>query len=193
SAGGQPHLRPVAGARRASSRCALRRDGVQRMIVFTIGTSEPFDRLVSVADAVAEFGGERVVVQGGHSRCRLKTAELVNFVAYGELLRLVAEARIVVTHAGAGSALLALGQGKRPILVPRRRRYGEAIDDHQVMFAERMAALGLAHVVADPEDLPMKIGSLPEQEERPHSRAGSLSEALRVHLLKRLGPPSSAA
>jgi len=163
------------------------------MIVFTIGTSEPFDRLVSVADAVADACQERVLVQGGDSRCRLERAEMVSFVQYDELLKLVSEARIVVTHAGAGSVLLALGQGKRPVLVPRRRHYREAVDDHQVIFGERMASLGLAHVVSDPADLPQFLRSLPEQEARPDSRTGSLSQALRIYVAQRLGPPSGAA
>ena len=163
------------------------------MIIFTIGTSEPFDRLISVADAVAEECEEKVLVQAGHSRCVLKRAEMVSFLLYEDLLRLVNEARVVVTHAGAGSALLVLGQGKRPVLVPRLRRHGEAVDDHQVIFADRMASLGLAQVVADPADLPAMLRSLPEREERANPRTASLAAALRAYLLERLGPPSGAS
>ena len=163
------------------------------MIVFTIGTSEPFDRLVSVADTVAETCHERVFVQGGRSRCRLERAELVDFVPYDELVRLVSEARIVVTHAGAGSALLALGQGKRPVLVPRLARHGEAVDDHQVHFGRRFENLGLAHFVQEPADLPALLRALPDKGERPRPRTPSLGAALRAHFLERLGPPSGAA
>ena len=160
------------------------------MIVFTIGTSEPFDRLISVADDVADALQERVLVQAGRSRCGLERAEMVSFVSYNELLKLVNEARVVVTHAGAGSTLLVLGQGKRPVLVPRLHRYGEAVDDHQVIFADRLASLGLADVVSNPADLPRVLRLLPERHERPDSRTASLAEALRGYLLERLGPPS---
>lgn len=163
------------------------------MIVFTIGTSEPFDRLVEVADAVADACGERVVVQGGRSRCRLERAELVEFLAYDELVALVAEARIVVTHAGAGSVLLALGRGKRPVLVPRLQRHGEAVDDHQVQFGLRLADLGLAHFVEEPQELPALLGSLPEEAQRPLPRTLSLATVLRAHLLDLLGPPARTA
>jgi UDP-N-acetylglucosamine transferase subunit ALG13 len=163
------------------------------MILFTIGTSLTFDRLVSVADAVADTCDERVVVQGGRSRCRFERAELLEFLPYDELEALVREARVVVTHAGAGTALLALGSGKRPVLVPRLRRHGEAIDDHQVAFAERLAALGLARVVADPLDLPDLLLALPADEERPETPAGSMVSSLREDLLQRLGPPQAAA
>ena len=159
------------------------------MILFTIGTSEPFDRLVEVADAVAEACDERVVVQGGRSRSRLERAELVEFLPYDELLRLVAEARVVVTHAGAGSVLLAAGNGKRPVLVPRLRRHREAIDDHQVGFAQRLAVLGLALAVADPADLPEVLRTLPDEATRPRVQTESLAAVLRAYLAERLGSP----
>jgi len=163
------------------------------MIVFTIGTSEPFDRLVEAADAVVEACGERVVVQGGRSRCRLDRAELVDFLAYDKLVALVSEARLVVAHAGAGSALLVLGEGKRPVLVPRLRRYAEAVDDHQVQFGRRLAELGLAHFVEEPGKLPALLRDLPDEDTRPRPGTRSLGVALRAHLSDLLGPPSYAA
>lgn len=159
------------------------------MILFTIGTSVPFDRLVAVADAVAEACDERVLVQGGRSQCELTRAELVPFIPSEELRALVAEARVVVMHAGAGSALLALDEAKRPVLVPRLRRFGEAVDDHQVAFGRRLAAIGLAHLVENPEALPAFLLSLAPDEERPVARTPSLAAALREHLRERLGPP----
>jgi UDP-N-acetylglucosamine transferase subunit ALG13 len=38
--------------------------------------------------------------------------------------------------------------------VPRLRRYGEAVDDHQVHFARRLAERGLVMLAEDPEGLP---------------------------------------
>ena len=163
------------------------------MIVFTIGTSEPFDRLVAVADAVADACGERVVVQAGRSNCRLERAEMVPFVPSEELRALVADAHLVVTHAGAGSVLLAVGEGKRPVVVPRLRRHGEAVDDHQVDFGRRMAEIGLAHFVDDPGRLPDILPLLPEGDERPEARTPSVATAIREYLLERLGPPSGSS
>jgi UDP-N-acetylglucosamine transferase subunit ALG13 len=163
------------------------------VIVFTIGTSLPFDRLVVAADAVASACEERVVVQGGRSSCQLTRAELVQFLSSDELRALVADARAVVMHAGAGSALLALTEGKRPVLVPRLRRFGEAIDDHQVIFGRRLQEVGLAHFVEDPEDLPAFLASLPAESGRPVAQTPSVGRALRDYLLETLGPPSGSA
>jgi len=65
-------------------------------------------------------------------------------VPAAELEKAVAEADLVISHAGCGSALLALGAGKYPILVPRRREHGELVDDHQVELARFLDQRGLA-------------------------------------------------
>ena len=54
----------------------------------------------------------------------------------------------MISHAGGGSALAALQQGKRPILVPRRAHRGEFRDDHQLEIAELLAGRNLAEHVA---------------------------------------------
>jgi UDP-N-acetylglucosamine transferase subunit ALG13 len=158
------------------------------MIVFTIGTSEPFDRLVCVADAVADACGDEVLVQGGRSQCRLQSAELVDFLTYDELVTAISRARAVVTHAGAGSVLLVIRQGKRPIVVPRLRRHGEAVDDHQLVFARRLHDLGLVHLLEDPAELPSVLRSSSSAAfQRPRSGDAPLSRALRAHLAECLG------
>ena len=54
---------------------------------------------------------------------------------FDELVEHVRRARVVVSHAGVGSVLTALANGKRPVVVPRLHRFGEAVDDHQLPFA----------------------------------------------------------
>lgn len=53
-----------------------------------------------------------------------------------ELQLAVAQADVVISHAGCGSALLALNAGKYPILVPREPSSGELVDGHQIELAE---------------------------------------------------------
>lgn len=61
-----------------------------------------------------------------------------------ELNRAMAEADVVITHAGIGSAISVLQAGKRPIFVPRRKRFKEHIDDHQVFIAAELGKRQLA-------------------------------------------------
>ena len=73
-------------------------------------------------------------------------------VENAELDRHARECTMIISHAGVGSALLALKCGVRPILVPRQRAFGEHIDDHQVQVARDLEAKGLA-IYADAGDL----------------------------------------
>ena len=61
-----------------------------------------------------------------------------------DLAQAVAEADVVISHAGCGSALLALQAGKYPILVPRMPERGELVDAHQVQLARFLAGEDLA-------------------------------------------------
>jgi UDP-N-acetylglucosamine transferase subunit ALG13 len=123
-------------------------------VLVTVGTNEaPFDRLLEAVSGL-DLGGERVIVQHGASAVRPAGAECVDFLPYDELDDLTRRARAVVCHGGIGSVAVALAHGRRPIVVPRLRRHGEAVDDHQVPFARRLEAAGLATVVEELDRLP---------------------------------------
>ncbi len=122
------------------------------MIFVSVGTHEtPFDRLLQ---AVSELDHhEEIVVQHGLSRVRCDGAAEFDYLPFDRVLEYVRSARAIVTHAGVGSVMLALANGKRPIVMARRHRFGEAVDDHQVELAARLAAAGLVDVVETSSDL----------------------------------------
>jgi UDP-N-acetylglucosamine transferase subunit ALG13 len=64
-----------------------------------------------------------------------------------ELSHAMAKSDVVITHAGVGSAISALKVGKRPILVPRRKRFKEHVDDHQALIAGELDRRELAFSV----------------------------------------------
>jgi UDP-N-acetylglucosamine transferase subunit ALG13 len=121
------------------------------MIFVTVGTNEtPFDRLVRAVDALDR---DDVFVQYGSSAVRPTRAQGVDFLPFEDLVERVRAADVVVTHAGAGSVLVAIANGKRPIVMPRLHRFGEAVDDHQLWFARRFEEHGLAVVAEEAADL----------------------------------------
>jgi UDP-N-acetylglucosamine transferase subunit ALG13 len=119
------------------------------MILVSVGTNEArFDRLLL---AVASLSGpEAIFVQHGPSEVRPDGAECVAYLPFDALVEKVEQARVFITHAGVGSIMTAIAAGRHPIVVPRLRRYGEAVDDHQVPLARRMEQAGLVTVVDDP-------------------------------------------
>jgi UDP-N-acetylglucosamine transferase subunit ALG13 len=61
-----------------------------------------------------------------------------------ELSEEMASADVVIAHSGIGSALAALDAGRMPVLVPRLKRFGEHVDDHQGQIARTLERRGLA-------------------------------------------------
>src|ERR1051325_5672945 len=65
----------------------------------------------------------------------------------------VKEARVVIAHAGNGTLIHALREGKTPVVMPRRKLYGEHIDDHQVQIVGTLEQEGLIIAAMEVPDL----------------------------------------
>jgi UDP-N-acetylglucosamine transferase subunit ALG13 len=124
-------------------------------VVVTLGTAEefPFRRLVEqLAPLLAPGGGlERagrlpvdVLWQTGCTPAGDLPGTAVPYLPADELAAAVADADLVVSHAGVGSALTALAAGRRPVLVPRSAAVDGFADDHQRQVAAELARRGLA-------------------------------------------------
>jgi UDP-N-acetylglucosamine transferase subunit ALG13 len=152
------------------------------VIFVTLGTQAfQFDRILR---ALAErAGGEELVVQGGASTFRPPGATWFEYIEHDELVAYVRQARVVVAHAGVGSIMTAVAEGKRPVVVPRLGAHGEAVDDHQVDFARRLARAGLVTLVEDLDELDpaLAAGTIPP--DAPAAAAGrSLAVDVRDYL-----------
>jgi UDP-N-acetylglucosamine transferase subunit ALG13 len=127
---------------------------VKPLLFVTVGTDHhPFDRLVRWLDAWLEGGGDRLarcLVQRGTS-IPPSHAQSSHYLPYDAMDAAVREAAALVCHGGPGTIMLAAHAGKIPIVVPRLRALGEHVDDHQLIFARRMANEGTI-VLAESED-----------------------------------------
>jgi UDP-N-acetylglucosamine transferase subunit ALG13 len=92
------------------------------------------------------------------------------------------EARVVVTHGGAGSVLGALAAGHRPLVVPRRAAGDEAVDDHQVDFARRLERDGLITFVDDPAELRRVVAVTTRSRDIGRTRIPRLRDELGAYL-----------
>jgi UDP-N-acetylglucosamine transferase subunit ALG13 len=150
------------------------------MILVTVGSSQfPFDRLLAAVDSLAL--PEEVIVQHGASTVRPRGARCVDYLPSGELEEAIRSARAVVTHGGVGSILLSLANGRRPIVVPRRRSFGETVDDHQVESARRFAREDLVTLVEDAKLLGAALASA-NGATRVFPGTGELERELREYL-----------
>ena len=112
------------------------------MIFVTVGTHEqPFDRLVEYIDGLKGTGiiSEDVVIQTGFGTYEPKYCRWQKLFPYKEMVKMVEDARIVITHGGPSSFIMPLQIGKIPVVVPRQKQYEEHVNDHQLVFAKALA------------------------------------------------------
>ena len=130
------------------------------MIFVTVGTHEQqFNRLVKYMDEWAATHDEKVIIQTGYSTYEPTCCEWENFFPYQKMVELVGAARIVITHGGPSSFIMPLQIGKTPLVVPRKKKYEEHVNDHQVNFCHQVEErMGTIIVLDDVE----KLGSLIE-------------------------------
>jgi len=161
------------------------------MIFVSVGTHEaPFDRLLE-----AVYGlelDEELIVQYGPSAVRCERAEQVEYLPFEQVLEHIRSARAVVMHAGVGSVMISLANGKRPIVMARRRQFGEHVDDHQVELARRMEANGLVTVADDGDSLADALAQAAEPPGRIED-VPWLGTDLRSYLSDQLGEPAQAS
>jgi UDP-N-acetylglucosamine transferase subunit ALG13 len=125
---------------------AAPRPGSPRVVVTVGGNAHyGFERLVRSLHAVIPADWS-VLWQVGPSDVADLGIETVASLPNERLRREIADADLVISHAGTGSILTALQLGKRPIVVPRRAARGEHVDGHQNDLAAFVASEGLALV-----------------------------------------------
>ena len=122
-----------------------------RRVVISLGMHKGFGfrRLLEQLVQIIPDGTD-VLWQVGHTDTSGLDIDSIMSLPTVELSRAMAESDVVITHAGVGSTISALAAGKRPVLVPRRKRFKEHIDDHQALIAGELERRELAfHLEAD--------------------------------------------
>jgi UDP-N-acetylglucosamine transferase subunit ALG13 len=124
-------------------------------VVVTVGTAAefPFRRLVVALARLLGPGGELeratarpvdVLWQTGCTPVNDLPIRATPFLPAADLAAALADADIVVSHAGTGSALANLAAGRFAVMASRVAALGEAGDDHQRELAEELVGRGLA-------------------------------------------------
>jgi UDP-N-acetylglucosamine--N-acetylmuramyl-(pentapeptide) pyrophosphoryl-undecaprenol N-acetylglucosamine transferase len=136
------------------------RSGGNPIRVFvTLGTIHPYEftELVRAADAelppdaeiVWQVGATVAEPSRGVIRAQMSSTEFSDTVRWADL---------VVSHAGVGTLMNLVEQGKSVVAVPRRASRREHVDDHQTQIAQEFGARGLVNYV-EVEDMSTAIHS----------------------------------
>lgn len=109
------------------------------MILITVGTDRPFDRLVRIIDAwAAETGRNDVFAQIGIGAWEPEYIPFTCLLSPAEFSEYFNRASVIVSHAGMGTILSALYCGKPILVMPKKASLGEHRNEHQTATARRM-------------------------------------------------------
>lgn len=164
------------------------------MIVGVTGTAGPFDRMVKLLSEYSErHPGEEIWVQHGPA---VLPGNLSGspFVRHADLRRRMEAADVVVCQAGSGTLIDALSLGHLPVVVPRRKDFGEIVNDHQLELVHALCEAGRAVHADNLCDLESGIGLARAGRHEPGELGGQrLRQALArdgSELVKPRGRPS---
>lgn len=126
------------------------------MILVLLGTqNNSFHRLLEEVQKCIDEGTikDKVVVQAGSTKFESDDMEIFNLIEQNKFNELIEQANIIITHGGVGSIVTAVKLGKKVIAVPRLRKYGEHVNDHQIQIVKDFNDKGYIIGIENVEDL----------------------------------------
>lgn len=155
------------------------------MIFLTIGSHEPYDRLVTAVDLwcahnphTEVFG--QITDKGSYQPRHFKTVPYLSAKQYDDVC---AKTTFFVAHAGMGSIITALTLGKPIVMMPRRAHLGEMRNDHQVATSVQFRGRPLIFVADDEGALPAQIDAA-RSSERSRTQIPPFAQDQLVQFLK---------
>jgi len=129
------------------------------VIFLTTGTQLPFDRLVRAVDEWVESAKPECeifgqVLSSPHDPYQPRNFETKTRLSPTEYAAIFEKAHLIISHAGMGTILTALTQGKQICIMPRQFKYGEHRNDHQIATVERLENHPGLHKARDEHYLP---------------------------------------
>jgi UDP-N-acetylglucosamine transferase subunit ALG13 len=123
------------------------------MILLTVGTQLPFDRLVRLVDQIAPQLDEEIFGQIGNGYYIPRNFTFHRTLGPVDFEQKVTASRVIVSHAGIGSLLVAKKCVKPIIFFPRRSALGEHRNDHQLATCSQVQQRVGVYVAYDEDEL----------------------------------------
>jgi beta-1,4-N-acetylglucosaminyltransferase len=160
------------------------------MIFVTVGTQFPFERLVRKLDTTCSqyLAGRKVFAQIGASEYRPSSFDYAQSLSSREFETYMKESSAVIGHAGMGTITMAMEYNKPLLVLPRLKKFGEVVNDHQVAIARRFEASGYLLAAYSEDELPGKLEELMDfVPKRRQVDAGAVSSAIAEFLKEASG------
>lgn len=161
---------------------------MERFSVFlTVGTQLPFDRLVRAceqthAESALDFRVTYQVGNGGHAPLHGECYEVMTRAQFDSALQ---SSDLVITHAGIGSIVSCISQGKPVIVLPRLAAFGEHRNDHQLATARAIESEVM--VAKDAQDVSRLLLASIRNEDHQKGPGDALNFDFSLQLMKIIG------
>jgi UDP-N-acetylglucosamine transferase subunit ALG13 len=123
------------------------------MIFVTVGTQDPFDRLIKAVDEIAPMLGDEIVAQAFFGEYKPKNIKTIDFISPVEFSEYIDKAQLIIAHAGMGTIISATTKDKPIVVFPRKLSLGEHTTDHQMATAKKMKEMGIVQVAFEEDEL----------------------------------------
>lgn len=100
---------------------------------------------------------EDIIAQTGHTKYNGSNIKTIPFMSEQEMLKMINDSSIVISHAGTGSAISVLEKNKKLILFPRYSKLNEHVDNHQLELARVFYEKNLCNACFIDDDPLIKI------------------------------------
>lgn len=135
------------------------------MIFITLGSQKfQFNRLLIEIDRLVGDGmiKDEVFAQIGYSDYIPKNYKYKEFFDRNEFKICMEMCDVVITHGGTGAIIGAIKQEKKVIAIPRLKKFGEHVDNHQLQITNQFKEMELIEVVDNIENLYESIKNIKE-------------------------------
>ncbi len=137
------------------------------MILVTLGTNDKsFLRLIRKIEDLIVSGiiTEEVIVQAGYTKYESEHMKVFDLIPMDRFQDLMEKCSLLITHGGVGTIISGLTKAKKVIAVPRLKKYGEHVNDHQLQIIENFSEAGYILAAYDVEDLENVLAKVSEFE-----------------------------
>jgi len=162
------------------------------MIFVTVGNDyRNFDRLLKKMDEIAPHIPSEIVIQRGYSRYLPKKIKHFDFVSMNKAVEYIQKSQLVVSHAGIGTIILCKKYGIPILILPRRKGYGEHMNDHQMEIAKALEERKDEdiHVIYQEDQLEENIFKILKEESR-YTSAENIGKENLIKTIKEFINPS---
>lgn len=153
----------------------------------TVGNAkQPFNRLFALIENVLELLPKPIIAQTGSAIVEIQGVITYEILQGQHFSQLIKDSSVVIMHAGAGSLIHALNNLQKPIVIPRRLKYGEHIDDHQIQLAREFYKQDKIFLIENVNDIQLALDILMASKDKKNFHDNGLFKQKLIALLENI-------